>query len=185
MGSYTGAMVYNKDVSTEITVASPATPARAYTSLAAALATINASGVSAVAEEFPGEGEGKPIRLILSATIKGVSPQTANETLYGVIKTSQDGVDGIELVNLGTVIWTAGPTAAPAAQGGRTGHVYPSSVSLSSTGLLENLTGRSIGVNAAEAASLTIFDVGPLRAIVRCCGRGGATGITPRSMPWR
>lgn len=167
----------------DITVNTLATPDRHYASIETMIAALNASGLTAVFEDFRGGDafDEKPIRMHLAAALVGSVGQTAEESLHLVTPCALDNKPGIEVEKFGLATYTATAVSIPSAVGGRTAHVH-STVAFAGDGVIEKRTGKTPDVSGGK---LTILDVGAVSGILRIMRRISATAVSPMNQKWR
>ncbi|UYV13758.1 MAG: hypothetical protein NCW75_05600 [Phycisphaera sp.] len=176
-------IAYLATAASAITVGGSApTVAPMYESVEALQAALD---TQAVLMDFENAGNNsRGIRALLTAGIEGAEDETAIEDLYLVTpaSTAADGKNRVMVEPIGSLTWTASATAV---DGGRSGEKVPKSVSTSGTGRLASRTGIEIAVASALPAVATIYDIGPVRYLLRVPRVGTATGISPMGATWR
>jgi hypothetical protein len=168
----------------DLTDAAAPAVARMYESIEALVAAVPKAQVT----QFKENEDGRPIRMDLTAGLVGADDTAATEALYWARSANLDGTGGIIVEKLADITWTTSAAdTIPTAQGGRANHKFPKTAAVTDTGVAEARTGhalRSTGANAPPAM-VTLFDVGPARAIIRTFAKGTATSVAGISGRWR
>jgi len=132
---------------------------------------------------------GRPFRYESSVLLSGGDGKTAEEILYLAVQASYGGVVAIDILKIADIVWTSSDVAVPADVGGDGAFRYPSSVAVSSTGLVESRNGGvAIGTHTSTPALVSIYDPGVAVYIISSlilAGEEPATGAVHRSMRWR
>lgn len=145
--------------------------------------------------EFKGVTEDRPIRIDLSAGLVGSENNVGIETVLIVRPSGLGGKKGLLVEKIADLTWTraADAESIPANLGGGADQRWPKTVAIAGTGVMLARTGRELVGTPDDAppAFVTVFDVGPARAIVRLPalgtggGGGNVTGIQPIHGRWR
>lgn len=164
------------------------TPAVMYASVDAAIAALNASNTVASKIDLPGPGADRAVRVSLGATLEGNENVTAKEDFYLVRGANLDGQGGVTLEKAASLLWTASGEAVPTAQGGRSGHKFCKTVSLTATGVLLARVGQECVAISLKPAWVEVYDLCEAVAIIRVMQRpssSAATTMAPIHLLWR
>lgn len=203
----------NDDQTASFSAGTGVTPATMYpgsidVAVAAAIAAVVAGSGAAVFVDMRYEGVdtgsedasaytlkrtgARPIRVNLSMGIKesDAAAATVDENGYLVVPMILGTTRGIRLERAYTAVWARSADQAnqiPTGSGGRTGLCWPSSVTLSNTGLLLARTGAEIARYDQVPAFATIRDVGNAVGILRVMDNGATVpdGYVPIHDVWR
>lgn len=187
MGTQVGALMYpGADIVR--TGAAAALPAEAYPDWASLRAAIEgASPVLGQVVEFPERTPDRPFRFDLTMGIVATAGTvTADEDLYVVSATALDEKAGLLIEKAADLVWTGSLTApVPASIGGRTNHKWPTSVTLTDSGLAEARSGVRVRTHNGKPAVASVFDAGSIVGLVRMVGAtGSATAVGPMLRRW-